>query len=149
MLIPKPPAVGDTGVVQELRAVVISEPILGGASARPKGFVKAQVLTAAGWFGPLLARRATDPLPATPIYVAVTPNELRLFSKTLGLPPYEIGRWRNRTYRASLTRSRGWHHLDLDLQRLGRVTLHRGTFFGRAAAEVFDLVVQNAAGPVG
>lgn len=146
--IPRPPAVGDPGVVSELRAVVISEPLLGGASARPKGFVRAQWGWAAGWMGPLIARRATDPLPPTVVYVAVTPTELRLFSKSLGLPPFEIGRWRRGAYRASLTESMRRLRLDLQLDRLGRVTLTRGPFFEGAARPVFDLVVENSSGPV-
>ena len=149
MLIPKPPAVGDAGVVQELRAVVISAPILGGASAQPRGFMKAVwVSWAAGWIGPWLVRRFTDPLPPTPIYVAVTGSDLRLFSKSLGMPPFEIGRWSNRTYRASLSESGGRLRLDLELARLGRITLFRWSLFGKRARPVFDLVIQNAAGPI-
>ena len=43
---PRPPAVGDVGVVQELRSVLFSEPILGATSVRPKGYMKGVVLTA-------------------------------------------------------------------------------------------------------
>ena len=144
--IPRPPVIGDRGAADELRSVVISESLIGAATARPKGLFGAQWLWLAGWARPWLARRATAPLPATPIYVAVTSNELRLFSKSLGLPPYEIGRWRN--YRASLTESRGTLKLELQLERLGRVTLIRGPFIGKPARAVFNLVVQHAAGPV-
>ena len=128
--------------------MVISDSLLGGASARPKGFVRAQWFLVVAWAGPWLGRRATYPLPATPIYVAVTSRDLRLFSKSLGLPPYEIGRWPSRTYRASLSESRRSLKLDLELRGLGRVTLSRGPLFEKPARPVFDLVVQNAAGPV-
>lgn len=146
--IPRPAAVGDKDALQELRAVVISEPLLAGAVARPKGFARAQLSLLAGFAGPYFGRRATHPLPPTPLYIAVTPVDLRLFSKSLGLPPYEIGRWRNRTYRATLTTSRRRLQLDLDLERLGRVTVLRGPLFGVATRAVFELVERNASGPV-
>jgi hypothetical protein len=138
--IPRPAAIGDQHVVDELRSILFSEPILGAAQVRPKGYLKGVALNLLlGWAGPLLARRATEPLPPTILYLAVTPVDIRLFSKPLWGDAFEIGRWQKSGYRASSSGNR----LDMQLGRLGRVTLHAS----RDAGPVVDLVVQGAAGP--
>ena len=140
MQIPRPPAIGDRRVVDELRSVIFSEPILGATGVRPKGYMKGVLLTILfGWLGPLVARRATEPLTATVHYLAVTAADIRLFSKPAWADAFEIGRWKKGGYHATLRDDA----IDLNLQRLGRVTLTGG------AREVLDLVVQGAAGPVG
>ena len=144
MQIPRPPAVGHQSVVKQLRAVLFSEPILGAASVRPKGYLKTVLAPALGWWAPYLARRATDPLPPTILYVAVTPTDVRLFSKPGLSDPFEIGRWTKGAYRASLRESGFSLKLDLELERLGRATVTSG----RDARPVLDLVVQGASGPV-
>ena len=143
MQVPRPLAVGDAGIVQELRSVLFSEPILGATSVRPKGYMKGVVLTALlGWLGPIVARRATDPLPATILNLAVTAVDVRLFSKPVFGGVFEIGRWKKGTYRASLRESAP--KLDLEVERLGRVTVIARS---HGAKDVFDLIVQSAAGP--
>ena len=140
MQIPRPPAIGDRRVIDELRSVLFSEPILGATGVRPKGYMKGVLLTILlGWLGPLVARRATEPLTATVHYLAVTAADIRLFSKPAWADAFEIGRWKKGGYHATM---RGGA-IDLNLQRLGRVTLTGG------AREVLDLVVRGAAGPVG
>src|SRR5262249_58479844 len=114
-------------------------PILGAAAVRRKGFAKGLALTLLfGWAGPLLARKATEPLPPTLLYLAVTTADIRLYSKPLIGDAFEIGRWKKDSYRANATGNR----LDLQLGRLGRVTL----FGNRPARSVIELVVQGAAG---
>src|SRR5262249_9152223 len=81
MQIPRPPAVGDHFVVKQLRAVLFSEPILGASGVRPKGYMWTALAPALGWWAPYLARRAPHPLPPTPLYIAVTTVDVRLFSK--------------------------------------------------------------------
>jgi hypothetical protein len=140
MQIPRPAAVGDQQVVARLRQILFSEPILGAATVRPKGYAKGVALNLLlGWAGPLLARRATEPLTPTLLYLAVTPVDIRLFSKPLLDDAFEIGRWQRSGYRASATGRR----LDMQVGRLGRVTM----FGDRAAQPVIDLVVQGASGP--
>ena len=140
MQIARPPAVGDQHVVARLRPILFSEPILGAASVRPKGYAKGMVLNMLfGWAGPLLARRATEPLPPTVLYLAVTPVDIRLFSKPLFGDAFEIGRWKKGSYRATATANR----LELLLQRLGRVTMTADSL----ARPVIELVVQGAVGP--
>ena len=114
---------GDRSVVKRLRSVLFSEDILAAARARPKGYTTARLAPLLGWWAPLLARRATDPLPPTIVYLAVTPVDLRLFAKPPLADPFEIGRWKRGSYRASI----GETLLGLKL----------------------DLVVQGAAGPLG
>ncbi|HKW59727.1 MAG TPA: hypothetical protein VJR46_08245 [Candidatus Dormibacteraeota bacterium] len=138
--VPRPPATGDAYVVKQLREILFSEPILGAAAVRPKGYLKGLALNLLfGWAGPMLARRATEPLPPTLLYLAVTPVDVRLFAKPLIGDAFEIGRWKKSAYRASAVGDR----LDMLLTRLGRVTM----FGDRAARPVIDLVVQGAAGP--
>jgi hypothetical protein len=138
--IPRPPTVGDPAVVARLRSILFSEPILGAAAVRPKGYLKGVALNLLlGWAGPLLARRATEPLPPTILYLAVTTADLRLFSKPLFGDAFEIGRWKKSSYRATASGNR----LELLLQRLGRVTV----FGDRTARPVIELVVQGAVGP--
>ena len=139
MQVPRPPAAGHAKVVTELRSVLFSEPILGAASVQPKGYTRAMLAHLLGWAGPIIARRATEPLPPTILYLAVTPVDIRLFSKPAWSDAFEIGRWKRASYRASQDRRR----LVLELERLGRVTL-----ITRASAQpVIDLVVGGAAGP--
>ena len=97
-----------------------------------------------GWAGPLIARKATEPLPATVLYLAVTTADIRLFSKPPFADPFEVGRWMKGAYRASLRDAGLTLKLDLDLARLGRVTVTSS----RGARPVLDLVVQSASGPV-
>ncbi len=76
MQVPRLPAAGDASVVKELRSVLFSEPILAAVSVQPKGYTKAALLRLLGWAllaGPLIAKRATEPLPPTILYIAVTP----------------------------------------------------------------------------
>ena len=140
MQIARPPADGDQYVVGQLRSILFSEPILGAAAVRPKGYAKGVALNLLfGWAGPLLARRATEPLPPTTLYLAVTPVDIRLFSKPVFGDSFEIGRWKKQSYRATATGNR----LELLLQRLGRVTVSGD----RTARPVIELVVDGAVGP--
>ena len=141
MQIPRPPAVGHADVVGQLRSVLFSEPILGAARVRPKGYGIVLVSRLFGAAGAIMAKRATEPLPPTVLYLAVTPVDIRLFSKPMWSDAFEIGRWKKSTYHASIDEER----LLLDLERLGRVTVNGGA----AARPVLDLVVEGAAGPVG
>jgi hypothetical protein len=140
MQVSRPPAAGHQSVVAELRSVLFSEPILGAVSVRPKGYLKVALAPMLGWWAPYFARRATDPLPPTILYLAVTPVDIRLFSKPGWGDPFEIGRWKKGSYRASTGETRFGLSLDLELERLGRVRV----FARRDARPVFDLVVQAA-----
>ena len=144
MQIPRPPAVGDRSVVNKLRSVLFSEPIIGAAGVRPKGYLKLAIAPLFGWWAPILARRATEPLPPTLMYFAVTPVDVRLFSKPGFSDPFEIGRWKKGSYRASAGEATLGVKLDLELERLGRVRVYAN----RTARPVFDLIVQSASGPV-
>ena len=92
---------------------------------------------------PLLTIHATDPLPATSIYLVVTTEDMRLYAAER--TPYEIGRWPKHTYRASV--SAEGRSLDIEVDRLGAMHLdaERRT---APTITVFDLVVRYAAGPV-
>jgi hypothetical protein len=148
MDVPRPQALGDQSVVKQLRSILFSESILGAASVRPKGSMKLFAAPLLGWLGPLLARRVTDPLPPTELYLAATSVDIRIFSKPVLADPFEIGRWKNHTYRASIRVTFLSLNLDLELERLGRVRLVAGPrVFAGSARPVFELVVQNAAGP--
>ena len=140
MQVARPPAAGHQTVVAELRSVLFSEPILGAASVRPKGYKAVFFAVLAGWWAPKLARRATEPLPATVLYLAVTPVDIRLFSKPPFGYPFEIGRWKKGSYRASAGETRLGLSLDLEVERLGQVRVYAR----RDARPVFDLVVQGA-----
>jgi hypothetical protein len=143
MQVPRTPAIGHQSVVKQLRSVLFSEVILAAATVRPKGFMKVAFAPLFGWWAPILARRATDPFPPTILYLAVTPVDIRLFSKPGLSSPYEIGRWKRGSYRASVGESAVSLKIDLELERLGRVRL----FAGKNVRPVIDLVVQGAAGP--
>jgi hypothetical protein len=142
--IPQPKPIGDAPVARQLRSVLFSESLLAAALVRPKGYAKVIVSHFLGWAGPLMAKRATEPLPPTVLYLAVTSVDIRLFSKPLFGGPFEVGRWKKSTYRALLRESGLTLKLDLDVARLGRVTVTSS----RAARPVLDLVVQAASGPV-
>ena len=144
MQIPRPPAVGHQSVVNQLRTVLFSEPILGAADVRPKGYLRLAFAPLFGWWAPILARRATEPLPPTPLCVAVTPVDIRMFSRAGFRDLFEIGRWKKGSYRASAGEARLGLKLDLELERLGRVRVYAN----RSARPVFDLIVQSASGPV-
>jgi hypothetical protein len=134
------PAIGHPSVVKQVRSVLFSEVILGAASVKPLGYNWSVLALMLGWFAPLLSRRATDPLPPSLLYLAVTEADIRLFGKPSFSNLFEIGRWKTGSYRAWVRRSAFGLKLELDLERLGRVTL----VAGRSAAPVFDLVVQGA-----
>ena len=133
-------AVGHASVVRQVRSVLFSEVILGAARVRPKGYTWATLSLALGWFAPLLTRRATDPLPPSVLYLAVTEADIRLFGKPSFSDLFELGRWTKGSYRATVRRSALGLKLDLDLERLGPVTV----FGCRDVAPVFELVVQGA-----
>lgn len=140
MQVPRPPTVGDPNVVSELRSVLFSEPILGAIRLHPRGYGKVILLRFLGAIGPILSRRATEPLPPTILYLAVTPVDVRLFSKSGWSGVFEIGRWKNGTYRASVRGA--W--LEMELERLGRVAMKPQP----EAREVVQMVQQAAVGPV-
>ena len=129
-------AIGDRNVVNQLRSVLFSEVILGATSAQPKGYWLAALSWLLGWFAPLLARRATDPLPPTTVYIAVTPVDIRLFSRPAFSNLYEIGRWKKGSYRASASGSR----LHLDLESLGAVEL----MCARDSQPVVDMILEGS-----
>jgi hypothetical protein len=143
MQVPRPPAIGHQAVVKKLRSVLFSEVILAAASVRPKGFWKVTLAPLLGWWAPIVARRATDPLPPTILYLAVTTVDIRLFSKPRLSDPFEIGRWKRGSYGASVGESARSLKIDLELERLGRVRL----FARKDVRPVVDLVLQGAAGP--
>ncbi len=143
MQVPRPPAIGHQAVVKRLRSVLFSESILAAASVRPKGFMKVLLAPAFGWWAPYLARHATDPLPPNFLYLAVTPVDIRLFSKRGFSDPFEIGRWKKGSYRASSGETPFSLKIDLELERLGRVRLYAR----KGVRPVVDLVLQGAAGP--
>jgi hypothetical protein len=136
--VPRPPALGDQNVVNRLRSVLFSEPILGATAVQPKGYWKVILAGFLGWAGPIIAKRATEPLPPTYLYLAVTPIDVRLFSKSPWTDLFEIGRWKKGSYRASANGGR----LEMDVESMGRITL-----LGPSAPPVFEMVVQGAAGP--
>jgi len=144
----RPPAVGDASAIKALRTVVFVG-IEAAAVVYPKGYWRKHLTPALWGLGPLLTIHTTDPLPDTRIYVAVTPEELRIFGKPMFSSPFEIGRWKKGSYRASIPESGMFLRLDLELAKLGRIRLNAGlsSFSGRAR-QVFDLIVQSAAGPV-
>ncbi|HSS61745.1 MAG TPA: hypothetical protein VLK30_09860 [Candidatus Limnocylindrales bacterium] len=144
MQIPRPPAVGDQSVVQQLRSVLFSEPILGAARVRPKGYLWVILGHAGAWWAGGIARVATRPLPPTILYLAVTPVDVRLFSKPPWSDPYEIGRWKKSSYRASIRESDRKLKLDVDLPDLGRATI----IADRNAQPVVDMFIAGSSGPV-
>ncbi len=143
----RPQPVGELSVAKKLRSVLFSEVILGAASVRPRGLTKKILLSGLHWLGPFLARNATGPLPALILYLAVTPVDIRIFGKPGLSDPFEIGRWKKGTYLASVKEHTLNVELNLELERLGRISLLHTRFDARRVRPVFDLVVLGAAGP--
>jgi len=144
----RPPAIGDASAIKALRSVIFTG-IEGAAMVYPKGFMRRRAARAMGWLGPFLFVHATDPLPSSILYIAVTPEDVRIFGRAMLSLPFEIGRWKKRSYRASIVDSGLRLKLDLELEKLGRIrvmALGLRAFAG-PARQVFELVVQNAAGP--
>jgi hypothetical protein len=143
--LPRP--LGHSWVAKELGTFVFSAPILGAIQAAPKGLLLVSVSRLLGALGPLLAKNATSPLPASYVYLAVTDRDLRLYGKAFGAVPFELGRWNKFNYGASL-RARGLRvSLDLALEGLGHVSLLTPRYFGAAAVQpVLDLVIEGRRG---
>jgi len=146
----KPEPVGDPSAIKQLGAVVFVG-IEGAIKVTPRGLGRVRAIRLLGGLStvlaavlPLFTTHATDPLPQIPIYLVVTPEELRLYAAEK--LPYEIGRWPKRTYHATV--SADGSTLDLKLERLGIIHLdaERRSVQTR---KVFDLVIGGAAGPVG
>jgi hypothetical protein len=142
----RPPPVGDQSAVRALRSVIFTG-IDGAAVVYPRGYSKVRLARLIHYLGPLFVVHATDPLPASPLYIAVTPDDFRILGRAMFSIPFEIGRWKKGTYRASIAETRIGLKLDLELERLGRVRLLAGLRAGDTRP-VFDLVVQGASGPV-
>lgn len=149
MEIRRPEPVGDPAAIMQLQKVVFIG-IEGALRVSPRGLGRVRaarmlggLLTVAAAVAPLLTIHATDPLPATWIYLVMTTEDLRLYAAEK--PPYEIGRWPKDTYRASVSMDGRSLHLELD--RLGtiRIDAERRS---EQTRNVFDLVVRSAAGPV-
>jgi len=145
----KPEPLGQPFASRKLRQVVFTD-ILAAAAVFPKGYMRTSVAHMFGWLGRLAATHATDPLPATALYLAVTPDDFRIFARSgWREPPYEIGRWSRRTYRASIPQQGAFLKLDLDVERLGHIQVFAGLRrFRRDVEPVFELVAQGASGPV-
>jgi hypothetical protein len=141
--IPRPTPIGDASVAKQLRSVLFSETLVAAARVRPKGYRRVVLSHLLGWAGPFIARQATEPLPPTILYLAVTTVDIRLFSKPPFADPFEVGRWKKSAYRASLRESGLTLKLDLEVARWGRMTVTSS----RGARPVLDLVVQGASGP--
>lgn len=141
----RPPPVGDPSAVKALRSVIFTG-IEGAASVYPRGYAKVRLARLSHYLGPLFVVHATDPLPASPLYIAVTRDDFRIFGRPMFSTPFEIGRWKKGSYRASIAETGIGLKLDLELERLGRVRLLTGLRSGHARP-VFDLVVQSASGP--
>ena len=144
MEIARPKPIGHASVARQLRSILFSEALVGAALVRPKGYSRVVLSQFLGWAAPFVAKRATEPLPPTILYIAVTTVDVRLFAKPLFADPFEIGRWKKSAYRASLRESGLTLKLDLEVEGLGRVTVTSG----RDARAVLGLVVQGASGPV-
>ena len=143
----RPPPVGHRSAIKLLRTVIFVG-IEGAAVVYPKGFMRKRLTPMLGGLGPLMTAHTTDPLPDTRLYIAVTPDDFRIFGKPMLSSPFEIGRWKKRTYRASIPESGLRLTLDLELEGLGRVRLLSGPrFLAGQARSVFDLVVLGASGP--
>lgn len=148
MEIRKPEAVGDRNLIKQLSAVVFVG-IEGAVRATPRGLgtVRAArmlggLLPVVDLVAPFVTMHATDPLPATQLYLVITTEDLRIYAADR--PPLEIGRWPKRSYRASV--SSGGRSLDLEVERLGKVHVdaERSSSTTRT---VFDLAIRYAAGP--
>src|SRR5260370_39285277 len=94
----RPRAIGDVSAIKALRSVIFTG-IEGAAAVHPKGFLRKRLARAGGWLGPLLSVHATDPLPNTILYIAVTPEDFRIFGRAMFSLPFEIGPGGNRTHR--------------------------------------------------
>jgi hypothetical protein len=141
-------SIGDASVVRLLRTVIFSG-IEGAAVVYPNGLTRVHLSGVFGALGPMVAMRATDPLPATPLYIAVTPDDIRLFGRPRRSSPFEIGRWKKGSYRASIQERAFRSRLDLELDKLGRIRLcTRLRPFAGPARRVLELIVQSASGPV-
>jgi len=66
--------------MEVLRHVVFTE-VLAAATVFPKGYMQRAIATAFGWSGRLFVTHATDPLPPTALYLAVTPDDFRIFAR--------------------------------------------------------------------
>ena len=117
-----PEPLGQESAIKQLRPVLFGT-IRGAATVRPRGYMSASLGRLLGWLGPLLTVHATDPLPATLLYIAVTPDDFRIYGKPMGSGPFEIGRWSRGSYRASIPTKGLSLKLDLELERLGRIRL--------------------------
>lgn len=143
----RPPPVGHSSAVKALRSVIFTG-IEAAAVVYPKGFTRKRLTPAFGGLGPLLTAHATDPLPDTRLYIAITPDDFRIFGAPMLSTPFELGRWKKGTYPASIREGGFRLALDIELNGLGRVRLHSGPrFLASRARAVFDLVVQSASGP--
>jgi hypothetical protein len=145
----KPRPLGQQFAVRQVRQVAFTD-ILAAATVFPKGYMRRTMALMFGRLGRLLATHATDPLPATALYIAVTPNDFRIFARSgWHTPPFEVGRWNKLTYRSSIPQQGAFLKLDLDVERLGRIQVFAGLrIFRRDVEPVFQLVVQGALGPV-
>ncbi len=145
----RPPAIGDVSAIKALRSVIFTG-IEGAAAVYPKGFLRKRLASAGGWLGPLLTVHASDSLPNTILYIAITPEDFRIFGRAMFSLPFEIGRWKKRSYHASIVDSGLRLKLDLELEKLGRIRVMTVglRMFSGPARKVFELVVQSAAGPV-
>jgi hypothetical protein len=143
----RPPPIGHRSAIKQLRRVIFVG-IEGAAVVYPKGFMRKRLTPMLGGLGPLMTAHTTDPLPDTPLYIAMTPDDFRIFGRPGLSVPFEVGRWKKGTYRASIAEGGLRLALDLELEGLGRVRLNsRPRFLGGHARAVFELVVQGAAGP--
>jgi len=145
----QPQPIGDRQAIKELRSMIFVG-IQGATVVYPKGFAtQAVVRTLLGRLGNLLTIHTTDPFPSTPLYLVVTPEDMRIYSKPLMSSPFEIGRWNKGSYRASIPVGGARLALDLEVERLGRVHVF-STLRGLTseARPVFDLILKGASGPV-
>jgi hypothetical protein len=144
----RPPPIGNANAIKLLQSVIFTG-IESATVVYPKGLTKARLASLLGWLGPLIAVHATDPLPASPLYIAVTPEDMRLFGRPMFSSPFEIGRWKKGSYRASILDGGLRIRLVLELDGLGRIQLQsRLRLFDGNLRAVFDQVVQGGAGPV-
>ena len=97
--------------------------------------------------GRLLIKGSTGALPATLLCLAVTETDVRLFAAPSFGSLYEIDRWKFRTYQATIRESLAMVSLDLAVERMGRISVGVPRTTAGSVRAVFDLVVNNAAGP--
>src|SRR5260370_27032654 len=143
----RPPPIGHPSAVKQLRAVIFVG-IEGAAVVYPKGFTRKRLTPPFGGLGPLVTAHATDPLPDSRLPIAMTPDDFRIFGKPMMSSPFEVGRWRRGTYRASIREGGFRLALDLELEGLGRVRLHSGLrFLAGRPRPAFDPAAKGAAAP--